>query len=535
MALIAVDMTPAVPWGDNGGAKPLIMELLKGFKQLAVENRFLILTASWNHRELAILDSPVMKRLCVVHRERFPEGSPREKNDWQIHFQNAVLGLNQLYHKFFQSRSLRKHGVDLLFCPFTDPVLAESGIPVVSVIHDLQFREFPHFFSPHEVQHRQTFMKEASRKADAIVCVSEYTRRSAIQSLSIPPEKTCVIPNCIQGRLRRLSPEAFSSAIERLGILRHPYMFYPANFWPHKNHRMLLTAYGMYRSRHSDQPLDLVFTGALTGEQQKLKVHIERMRLDRHVHFLGYLSENDLSAVWEGCSCLIFPSLFEGFGIPVLEAMNFDKPVLCSHASSLPEVAGDAALFFDPRKPEEILHCIEVLMSGSEIRTDLIEKGRRRLESFQSESMVRQYLSFFHQTLQKTPQHKNSVAGVFADFWTSKGFNVTTAPGASHRSIELTIELPAWTPHPQTILRVKHISGSHQQWKINRGEEVTLHIPVPDGGDVLSFEVKQTFCPKKANMGEDSRNLGVRCHCCLLRDGQRQAVLWPIAPIKPEM
>jgi glycosyltransferase involved in cell wall biosynthesis len=121
---------------------------------------------------------------------------------------------------------------------------------------------------------------------------------------------------------------------------------------------MLLTAYGMYRSRHPAQPLDLVFTGALTGEQQKLRAHIERMGIDRHVHFLGYLSEDDLAAVWEGCSCLIFPSLFEGFGIPVLEAMNFDKPVLCSRASSLPEVAGDAALYFDPRKPEEILKCI---------------------------------------------------------------------------------------------------------------------------------------------------------------------------------
>ncbi len=528
MALIAVDMTPSVPWGENGGAKPLIMELLRGFQRLATGDRFLILTASWNHKELGILDSPVMKRLCVIHRERRPEVTVQEGGHWPDRFQNMRLLMVQLYHKFFQSHSLRKREVDLLFCPFTDPVLAEPGIPVVSVIHDLQFREFPHFFSPHEVQHRHAFMQEASRKADAIVCVSEYTQQSAIQALSLPPEKTCVIHNCIQGRLNRLNPDVNHSTLERLGISRCPYMFYPANFWPHKNHRMLLTAYGMYHSRHPAQPLDLVFTGALTGEQQKLRAHIERMGIEPHVHFLGYLSEDDLSAVWDGCSCLIFPSLFEGFGIPVLEAMNFDKPVLCSRASSLPEVAGDAALYFDPRKPEEILKCIEMLMLDTKVRTALIENGRKRLKSFTSESMIEQYLAYFHQTLQKTPLYKNGINGVFADLWTGREFSITTAPGTSPRSVELTIELPAWAPHAYTTFRMKSNSGRPQQWKINRGEEMTIRIPVLECGGELSFEVKYTFCPEKAKMGADSRNLGLRCHRCLLLDDQRRVVFWPV-------
>lgn len=527
MTLIAVDMTPVVPQGDNGGAKPLIMELLKGFQRMAVGDRFLILTASWNHEELAVLDSSAMKRLCVVHREHQPDGSLNDRAR-QSRFRNIVFIVKKIYHQFFQSHSLGKHGVELLFCPFTDPVLAESGIPVVSVIHDLQYREFPHFFTSQEIRHRQSFMREAAQKADAVVCVSEYTRQAAVQSLSILPEKTCVIPNCIQGRLKRLSEEERNPLLRQLGVAQRPYMFYPANFWPHKNHRMLLTAYGMFRSRHPEQQLDLVFTGALTAEQGKLKVYVERMGLSGHVHFLGYLPENALSAVWSGSSCLIFPSLFEGFGIPVLEAMYYSKPVLCSNTSSLPEVAGNAALYFDPRKPEEILQVMVTLTSDPDIRTGLIEKGQQRLQVFQSDDMVMQYLSFFHQTLQKSPRYKNEITGIFPDFWTDRVFSVSVAPGNVGSTVEMVVELPSAVPYPQTILQMKHTSGENQKWKIHRGEEIILHIPVSERGGILSFQLKDTFCPANTNSGEDFRHLGVRCkHCRLYGEDQERIELWP--------
>ncbi|MBI5591182.1 MAG: glycosyltransferase family 4 protein [Deltaproteobacteria bacterium] len=526
MALIAVDLTPVVPGGDNGGAKPLAMELLKGFQSMAKGDRFLILTASWNHDELAVLDAPAMKRLCVIHRKRRTESLVRKEGLAKVLMRHLMLFSKRFQQNFFQSHSLRDRGVDLLFCPFTAPTFAEPGIPVVSVIHDFQYQEFPHFFTPDEYFHRNAFMQDVARKADAVICVSEYTRQAAVQSLSIPLERSFVIPNCVQLRLKRLDSEEKTALLERLGIAAQPYLFYPANFWPHKNHRMLLTAYGIYLSRHPEPPLHLVLTGALTGGQQALKDCVGRMGLTPYVHFPGYISENELSAVWEGCSCLIFPSLFEGFGIPVLEAMNFNKPVLCSNASSLPEVAGNAALYFDPRKPEDMLRSMETLFSDSRLQSDLIKKGRKRLQSFRSEDMVAQYLASFHLTLQNNPLYKNEISGVFGDLWTGREFSVAFASGNAGRFIEMVIELPPWTPHLQTMLEMKRGSRTQLKWKIIRGEEIIVRIPLPEQGGFLSFGVKQTFCPAKASMGEDHRHLGVRCKRCVLSD-QDQIVIWP--------
>jgi glycosyltransferase involved in cell wall biosynthesis len=182
------------------------------------------------------------------------------------------------------------------------------------------------------------------------------------------------------------------SHLRDLHIGVSPYLFYPANFWPHKNHHLLITAYGMYLSRNPGREMDLVFTGALDDARRDLQEKVRRMGLEQHVHFLGYLPDDQLTAVWKGCSFLIFPSLYEGFGIPVLEAMQFGKPVLCSNVTSLPEVAGDAALYFDPRKPAEIVHCLERIIGNGELSADLVNRGYERLSLFQSREMVTRYL-----------------------------------------------------------------------------------------------------------------------------------------------
>jgi len=172
-------------------------------------------------------------------------------------------------------------------------------------------------------------------------------------------------------------------------------MFYPANFWPHKNHSMLLTAYGMFLAHNPHSPLDLVFTGALNGGEDAIKQAVSQMGLAKRVHFLGFVPQEELAAVWFGCEFLIFPSLYEGFGIPVLEAMSIGKPVLCSDRTSLPEVAGDAALYFDPRSPRALLECIEKITTDTSLRSALVEKGRSRAELFHPDDMTGKYLEIF--------------------------------------------------------------------------------------------------------------------------------------------
>ena len=124
------------------------------------------------------------------------------------------------------------------------------------------------------------------------------------------------------------------------------------------------------------------------------------MGLADRVLFPGFLSADEFAALYASCRALIFPSLYEGFGMPVLEAMNFGKPVLCSNVTSLPEVAGDAALYFDPRKPDDILRAIEKILWDPEFGKALVAQGRRRVEEFNnSERMAEEYLDVFAEVL----------------------------------------------------------------------------------------------------------------------------------------
>jgi glycosyltransferase involved in cell wall biosynthesis len=395
MAHIAVDMTPLLPGGENGGAKLVALELVKGFQAASEKNRLLILTASWNHEGLAFLDGPDTKRLCVLQKE-----NPKVPRSFGVpmRMERTLRSILRFVRRHYREKlqrhgPLSRNGVDALFCPFTAPTFAESAIPVVSLVHDLQHKEYPQFFSPREIETREAFFADVARRASAIVCVSEHTRQSVLRHLKTDPRKTHAVHNAVHSRLgRHPAASQISRLLRDLRVDERPYLFYPANFWPHKNHSLLTAAYGMYVSRSPDDALDLVLTGAMDDRQRDLKEKVRRMGLAKRVRFLGYVPEEQLYALWQGCASLIFPSLYEGFGIPVLEAMQFGKPVLCSNVTSLPEVAGDAALYFDPRKPAEIVQCIERVAGNPHLAADLIQRGRARLEQFRSRDMVEKYL-----------------------------------------------------------------------------------------------------------------------------------------------
>jgi len=402
MALIAVDMTPVLPGGKNGGAKILAIELLKSFQKMAPEHKFLLLTSSWNHDELAILDGFNMNRLCIL-KKPFPD-MPRFEWIGKGRAKRVLLRFYLKLKQFYRSEVLREkplksNNVDLLFCPFTATTYAEPDIPVVSVILDLQHVMYPWFFSSTEVEVRNTFYKNLRKRADRIICISEYVRLTVLKFLNTKPEKTFTIPICIQNRFKKIKKNITGGLLRNLGINKHPYIFYPANFWPHKNHKILLTAYGMYLNRNPYVRLDLVFTGGLDSLQAEVKAATKRMNLDTRVHFLGYLPEDQLYAVWQGCEFLIFPSLYEGFGIPLLEAMSLGKPIACSNGTSLPEVAGDAAVYFDPRKPQDIAESIEKIVSDPNLKADLVTRGHRRVKTYKQEDMALNYLKVLNSAI----------------------------------------------------------------------------------------------------------------------------------------
>ena len=423
MHRIAIDLTPLLPGGDNGGAKLLVLELLFQFGKAIHDFDFLLLTADWNHQELGDLTGSKFERLLVI--QSTPPPVPPKK--LPVSFKGSCfrhLGLVKSFSPVIplakrirrrwarmphnsskpdepRQTLLLQHGVSLLFCPFTAPTYSTNRIPTVSIVYDLQHRYYPQFFSAEELSTREATLDLVRRYSETIICISEFTRRTLLSHCNIDPMKTCTVPVCIHARLKKAEPLNFD--LNQFHLENESYLFYPANFWPHKNHKMLLTAYNIFCRRNPDLKLDLVFTGALAQAESELKSAVQKMGLNQKVHFLGYLSDENLAIVLRGCKFVIFPSLFEGFGIPLLEAFSFDKPVLCSRVGSLPEIGEQAVNYFDPRKPMSIVESIEQLLMHPGQISELVERGRKQLSKFNSQDMAHAYLDIFDRTLSRTP------------------------------------------------------------------------------------------------------------------------------------
>jgi glycosyltransferase involved in cell wall biosynthesis len=422
LSRIAVDLTPLLPGGENGGAKLLSMETVRALSRLLPECQFLLLTSSRSHDELACLDAPNVHRRCAhspvvmagpaavsgqgKRRLRMPSLAemvafvpPSVRVAIPPSVRVAIKSWLQPVRRIDAVPTggfVREFGADLLFCPFTMPFYHDPGIPTVSVIYDLQYLFYPQFFDEEDLGTRARNFSEACRLSTRLVCISEFVRKTVLENSSLPPEQVVTIPIRLAGRLPISQDERRRSVLEAHRLRENSYFFYPANFWTHKNHRMLLTAYGMYRSRHPRSPLKLVCTGSADDRMRTVREAVSQMRLEQWVCLPGFLSEMEFSALFASCYALVFPSLYEGFGMPVLEAMTMGKPVLCSNVTSLPEVAGDAALYFSPRKPEELLGAMERLTEDGSLVNQLIVKGKAHSPAYKdSERMAEEYLTVF--------------------------------------------------------------------------------------------------------------------------------------------
>jgi glycosyltransferase involved in cell wall biosynthesis len=163
--------------------------------------------------------------------------------------------------------------------------------------------------------------------------------------------------------------------------LRHgSYLFFPGHTWHHKNHRAAVSALAILCRAGAD--LTLVCTGGQREAQPALERLVAENGLEGRVLFLGYVPREAMPALYSGARCLVFPSLFEGFGLPVLEAMSCGCPVVCSNATSLPEVAGEAALLIDPNNPEAIAEAIRSVHENDGLRTSLAARGVKRAQLF---------------------------------------------------------------------------------------------------------------------------------------------------------
>lgn len=522
---IAIDLTPLRVGGENGGAKVLILTLLKQFQKLAPHHSFVLLTAPWNHSELLQYETNNTECLLVPHLTDIPK--PIKLGLFYKLLQKIANKISiKLTPSINSNTLLKKHNINLLFCPFSAPTYAVKDIPLVAIAYDLQHLDYKFFFTFQEHQHRTKFIDELLKKSQKVICISEFTRQSFIKYFKISQEKFTVIPISIHERLSKLNENIVSKNLISLGLAERKYIFYPANYWPHKNHRMLLTAYGIYKRQLPDGYLDLVFTGALEDEQSQLKEAAQVMGLMENVKFLGYLSEEALTSVWQGCECLVFPSLYEGFGIPVLESMKFGKPVLSSNTASLPEVGGDAVLYFDPRKPEEIASCLLSISNNQILIQELVAKGYQRLKLFDGEQMASQYLKIFEtEALNPKTSIQTSISGIYDDGWSAPEFNISIEPGSPGRTLEIFVETPSFYPASKARIKLQ-AKGKKASYTCIRGASQRIVWPVIPTGEEITVQILPSFQPSQLNLNSDQRQLGLMVRDCRLKlaDGESSSI-----------
>ena len=527
---IAIDLTPLRPGGENGGAKILVLSLLKRLQQLAPNYSFLLLTAPWNHEELTRYEIKNTKCLLLSHLDiKEPLAPPEPTLAYKIS-KYILSKLQSKLNKFISRKPfLKSHKIDLLFCPFSAPTYAEKNIPLVAIGYDLQHIDYPFFFNSNEKEHRTKFLKNLLKKSQKVICISDFTRQSLVKHFNAPESQLAVVPISIQDRWSRLNEEVVIQHLRRLAIAGHNYAFYPANYWPHKNHRMLLTAYGMYRYQFPNQSLDLVFTGTLKAEENQLREAVVAMGLSEQVHFLGFLDEEVLGAVWQGCKCLVFPSLYEGFGIPLVEAMAFGKPILSSNVSSLPEVGGDAVLYFDPRKPDGLVSCLAKINSDTALVKELVHKGYQRLKLFDGEQMAREYLSIFETVVLNRGQLNeillSSISGIYSDGWSEPKFNIYVEANLTETTLILTVEAPVFYPDSKAKIKLK---GKHTKdiYHCCRGEAKEIVFLILPTGEVFTVEIVPSFNPSQLGLNSDQRQLGLLVRDCHIRfaDGTSRSI-----------
>jgi glycosyltransferase involved in cell wall biosynthesis len=504
--LIAVDLTPLRPGGEGGGNKVVALTALSGLLAAGDRWRYLALTTDENDAEVAQRFGGTLPRLRV---RRAPggeaESAPRH-----------AAGL------------LSSRGVDLLFCPFTPPIYAEPSLGLVSVVYDLQSFEYPQFFPAREVVDRQAHLERLSWLADRIICVSDYTRRCLAARFPAAAARCVVVGSDVHRRLRVPTPAAVEEARARLGLAGRGYLFYPANFWPHKNHRMLLLAYRLLRDRlAADAAPDLVFTGARGPLEADLRRAVEQMGLGRCVRFLGLLDEDDLAAVYRGARAVVFPSLHEGFGMPVVEAMHLGRPVAGSDAASLPEVAGGAALLFDPRRPGDIAEAVGRLLAEPATVDDLVARGRARAAQLALRDMARGYRDVLAEVLGGEKRYVDAVSGVWADGWMEPRVSLTHGAGAAGRVWEVRLTPPASLPAAALEVSVHGEDQAPRAVRVARERPGTLRVPLSTAPGRVVLELSPAHQPGRAGGGTDDRWLAALCESCrvLSPDGTTRALV----------
>ena len=295
---------------------------------------------------------------------------------------------------------LREH-IDLFHAPHYVLPPAIHCRSVVT-IHDCIHLMFPQYL-PGRLAHAYAKLQmwTAAHRSDRVLTVSEASKLDILRRFRVPADKITVVYNAID---ERLTLEPTDEDVERVSVryqLKDPFALYVGNIRPHKNLERLIEAFHQLRQESAFEALKLVIIGDEISKYQGLRRAVQVRKLHKHVRFLGFVPPETLSVLYKLASVFVFPSLYEGFGLPPLEAMYYGTPVVTSNVSSLPEVVGDAAMLVDPYSSESIADGMRRVLSDEHLRDFLRERGMARAREYSWEQSVRRIREVYGEVMER--------------------------------------------------------------------------------------------------------------------------------------
>lgn len=325
------------------------------------------------------------------------------QSDHLVHAPNAqklCTGIKyySLREQFELPRILSRHKVDLLHAPhFLLPLVRPC--PAVATIHDVIYLACSEDLRSFAGRlYYRAMMNACSRMATRIVTDSAHSKNEIIRYLNANPEKIEIVYPAVDPFFQSSPDPAGLASVRSKFVVNRDFILYAGIYKPRKNHVRLLEAFRLLLK--SGIRSKLVIAGPMAAAEPILRRLAQQLGISQHVIFTGLVTDAELRALYSAARVYVCPSLYEGFGFTVLEAMACGTPVVCSSATSLPEVAGKAALYFDPHKPGEMAAQLRIAFSDDAVRASLIANGRTNLLRFSWEVTARQTLATYYHALQ---------------------------------------------------------------------------------------------------------------------------------------
>jgi len=355
---------------QKGGNETYYRELIKQLVKIRSEHTFLLYHSSPEITKYVDASAQfILKHICTSNRTlRIPFSMPLRA---------------------------RLDNLDLFHAQFIVPPFLKCK--TVTTIPDIAFEHYPQFFSPYQRAWSKALIRRSAKKADHIVTVSEYSKKDLIETYGIRAEKVTVTYEGAGKECVPLDREKAKNEIARKYRIDGDFILYLGRLQARKNLMRLVNAYA--RVREAGFTHRLVLAGQQDSFFQPVLARVQELKLENNVSFPGYVAAEDVPTFYNAAEVFVYPSLYEGFGLPLIEAMACGVPVITSRSSSLDEVAGDAAVLVDPLDELSIAEALKKVLNDSELRKRLGQAGLKRSQLFSFENAARQTFDVYERVL----------------------------------------------------------------------------------------------------------------------------------------